>query len=165
MDEEMLQRTEEALSHLNPQDRRLFERHLSSLQAAHDQLAAHPDRDRLDEDENRRYFADRDEIESALGRLPEAITQRLRHVLGLWEVLIFFLEESRACSFGIRRRLAQQLSQFTLSDTAVATLTKSHDGDALECAICNEELSLPDQSIVQLPCHASHIFHRECILV
>ncbi|KAA1133535.1 zinc ion binding [Puccinia graminis f. sp. tritici] len=165
MDEEMLQRTEEALSHLTPQDRQLFERHLRSLEAAHDQLASHPDRDRLDDDENRRYFSDRDEIEAALARLPEAVTQRLRHVLGLWEVLIFFLEESRACSFGIRRRLAQQLSQFTLSNTAAATLPTSPDGEALECTICNEELSLPDQSIVQLPCHASHLFHRDCILL
>jgi hypothetical protein len=135
------------------------------LEAAHDQLEAHPDRDRLHDEENRRYFSDRDEIEAALGRLPEAVTQRLRHVLGLWEVLIFFLEESRACSFAIRRRLVQQLSQFTLSGTAAAALTTSPDGEAVECAICNEELSQPDQPIVQLPCHASHLFNWDCILV
>jgi hypothetical protein len=81
-----------------------------------------------------------------------------------WTRAIDELEKSWIESRGKQRILVgEQLD--TLSNTTPATLPSSPDSKALECIICMDNLAYPEKSLIQLPCHSSHLFHRDCIQV
>ncbi|WAQ87816.1 hypothetical protein PtA15_8A723 [Puccinia triticina] len=78
------------------------------------------------------------------------------------EALHHLMESARATALAKRRNQVQELLNPFPNRTA-ATLTLSNDGTASECTICKEELSQVGQTVVQLPCHPAHLFHRGCI--
>ncbi|KAA1116037.1 zinc ion binding [Puccinia graminis f. sp. tritici] len=162
MDAEMLALTEEALSHLTPEYEYLFRSHFDASQLAYEALADNPIRDRFDAEERDIYFGDQPEIDEALAQLDDAVAQPLYHILFLWMMLIGPLEEARATAYELRRRQVRQLMP-TLTITDPAALPLNPDGNALECVVCNDELILAESTLIQLPCHPTHVFHQQCI--
>ncbi|OAV86958.1 hypothetical protein PTTG_29643 [Puccinia triticina 1-1 BBBD Race 1] len=79
------------------------------------------------------------------------------------EVLHHLIEsEARATAFAKRKKQVKELLN-SFPNTTAATLTLGNDGTASECTICQEDLSQVGKTVVQLPCHPSHLFHRDCI--
>ncbi|OAV90669.1 hypothetical protein PTTG_28227 [Puccinia triticina 1-1 BBBD Race 1] len=78
------------------------------------------------------------------------------------EALDHLMESARAAALAKRRKQVQELLN-SFSNTTAATLTLGEDGTASECTICKEDLSQVRQTVVQLPCHPSNLFHRDCI--
>jgi hypothetical protein len=179
MDQAMAERAEEALSYLTPEQRPIFQRCFRLLAEAHSELVTHPLRDGFDADEFLYYFGDVYGLDDALSHLEESIHQRLQDVVNQWMALIEALDDSRTASFASRLRVQQHglrvqqhglrvqqlLDTGIVSDTTAATLISSPDGVASQCSICKDQLDQPEHTIVQLPCHPTHLFHRDCVQV
>ncbi|KAH9444938.1 hypothetical protein Pst134EB_025190 [Puccinia striiformis f. sp. tritici] len=163
MDQEMIQRTEEALQAVTPGDRPLFQRFFELMVDAYLELATHPLRGRFDDEENAHYFGNLFfDIEDLLERMEASASQPLQSLVDEWDVLIGNLEAARATSFEWRQSKIQERLE-TLRHIDPVTLESKPLSQVSECAICREEFSESEQILVQLPCHPSHLFHRDCI--
>ncbi|KAA1082683.1 hypothetical protein PGT21_010403 [Puccinia graminis f. sp. tritici] len=74
----------------------------------------------------------------------------------LWRYLIGRLHIFRRETFAF-------LESLVVSDATAAAA--GPDGEALECQICADDIIQPGQIILQLPCHPTHLFHRDCLTV
>ncbi|EFP79607.1 uncharacterized protein PGTG_05928 [Puccinia graminis f. sp. tritici CRL 75-36-700-3] len=164
------ERAEEALSYLTPEERPIFQRCFRLLAEAHSELDTHPLRDGFDADEFLYYFGDVFGLEEAWSRLEESVHRRLQDVVNQWTALIEALDDSRTASFASRLRVERHrlrvqllLDTLTVSNATAATLLSSPDGVASQCSICKDQLAQPEHTIVQLPCHPTHLFHRDCV--
>ncbi|KAA1092244.1 zinc ion binding [Puccinia graminis f. sp. tritici] len=170
MAEAIAERAQEALSYLTPEERPIFQRCFRLLAEAHSELDTHPLRDGLDADEFLYYFGDVFGLADASSRLEESVHQRLQDVVNQWMALIEALDVSRTASFASRLRVQQHrlrvqvlLDTLTVSNTTAANLVSTPDDVASQCSICKDQLAQPEHTIVQLPCHPTHLFHRDCV--
>jgi hypothetical protein len=99
-----------------------------------------------------------------LERLEWKVTKPLFNLWVYWTRAIDELKKSRIESRRKQRILVgEQLD--TLSNTTPATLPSSPNSKALECMVCMDNLADREKSLIQLPCHPSQLFYRNCIQV
>jgi hypothetical protein len=104
------------------------------------------------------------QVDDLLDLLEWKVAKPLLNLWVYWTRAVDELEKSRIESCKKRRILVgKQLD--TLSDTTPATLPSSPDSEASECMVCMDKLADPEKSHIELPCHSSHLFHRDCIQV
>ncbi|KAA1109698.1 hypothetical protein PGTUg99_031851 [Puccinia graminis f. sp. tritici] len=154
-----MQKNLEALEPLPPQTRQLFETQFAILEAVLIELARNRLRNGLDEDQYEQFLGPPpSEINEAFGNMDEDVKAPLRFIYGFWRSWTRHVHNVRCASFAASQKLQRRLASLTISN-AVA----SADGEALKCLVCQDDLSQVDQPILQLPCHPTHIFHRDCI--
>ncbi|KAA1132956.1 zinc ion binding [Puccinia graminis f. sp. tritici] len=154
--------TDAALAPLGPEDRDLFKLFIASLQEAYGELYRDPLRTRFNAEEQAHNSRFVDQVDDLLERLERKVAGPLFDVWLYWIRVIDELEESRVLSRRKRRILVEERLD-TLSDTTPAALPSNPDGESSDCTVCIDELSNPEKSLIQLPCHPSHLFHRDCI--
>jgi hypothetical protein len=115
-------------------------------------------------EEDAEFFPFIDQVDDALDRLGKEDVERLEPLFSYWVNVITALEESRAISFK-RRRILIRKRLDTLPIISAPTLKSIPGGETLGCVVCMEELAQSQETILQLPCHPSHLFHRDCIQV
>ncbi|KAA1114169.1 hypothetical protein PGTUg99_026703 [Puccinia graminis f. sp. tritici] len=162
MDREILELTQTALSHLPPQYYQVFDDLFRAFQAVHYELYSNPLRDRMTTEEAAEFFSSIGQVDYALKHLGKEDLERLEYLFSYWVNVITDLDESRATSFK-RRRILVGKRLDTLPIISGPTLKSIPDGETLGCVVCMEELAQSQETIIQLPCHPSHLFHRDCI--
>ncbi|KAA1133424.1 hypothetical protein PGTUg99_007659 [Puccinia graminis f. sp. tritici] len=167
MNEELIEGTFAALYRLRRRPRLLFLEEFDGLYKCYEELEANPFGNGLDDARYQRFlgsvpshirraFVKLDEEELSTedaytrGRLQTPLIQ----IYAFWLSTIERLHRFRRETFAF-------LESLVVSDATAAAAAP--DGDALECQICAEDIIQPGQIILQLPCHPTHLFHRDCL--
>ncbi|EFP76351.1 uncharacterized protein PGTG_02792 [Puccinia graminis f. sp. tritici CRL 75-36-700-3] len=167
MNEALIEGTFAALYRLRRRLQLFFLDEFDGLYEIFEELRDNPHCNGLDDDRYQRFLGpvpshivrafvrlDEGELSNEDAFTRDPLETPLIQIYALWRSLIRSLHTFRRATFAF-------LDSLIVSDaTAAAT---SPDGEALECQICAEDIIQPGQIILQLPCHPTHLFHRECL--
>ncbi|KAI7940745.1 hypothetical protein MJO28_013030 [Puccinia striiformis f. sp. tritici] len=152
MDQTNIEGIDEALQNLAPEHR-----------AAYVELINNSSRGGFNDQELRFYFHDLDRIHFVLINMQESVADILLNLVIQWSTIIASLDETRESSF--RRRL--QVQGFLDNLVLLNPIRSQSEIDPSlpdDCPICQEQFSERlGAAVVQLPCHSSHTYHRDCI--
>ncbi|KAA1133613.1 hypothetical protein PGTUg99_027410 [Puccinia graminis f. sp. tritici] len=163
MDDAVVGYTLAALDPLPPQIRQLFAGQFETLEIVLHELVRNPLRDGLDDNQYEQFLGPfSPSINEAFASLEESLKKPLREWYSFWRSWVRHVHKSRRASFESRQtRVHQLLDSLTISNATAADAAT--EGEALECKICQEDIVQAGQTILQLPCHPTHLFHLDCI--